>query len=158
MPLPARLLVPTDFSHTARVAQDYASALAAALGATMHVLHVIADRPFGDELDAREVPELFQRTEREVRHRLEDWISSGDRRRLNIGAGVATGVPDATILEYADAYGIDLIVMGGRGHGGHKPPGLGHVAVGVLQKARCPVLVLSAGSDPPPRTDPQPWP
>lgn len=153
MPLPTRILVPTDFSDDADVALDYASALAIAVGAKLRVLHVIPEKLFGNELDAEEVPELVRRTEREVRHRLQDWSSSADRHELNEGADVATGVPDATILEYVDAHGIDLIVMGGRGHGSHKPPRLGHVAVGVLQKARCPVLVLSAGSAVVPRTD-----
>jgi nucleotide-binding universal stress UspA family protein len=146
MSLPTRILAPTDFSDGATVAQDYAAVLAAALGANLHVLHVIADRPLGDALEAGDIPELVERTEVEVRQRLEGWSSSGDRRRLNVAAEVAIGVPDATILEYANAHGIDLIVMGRSGHGRQKPPRLGHVAVGVLQNARCPVLALTVGS------------
>lgn len=140
--LPARILVPTDFSDGASVAEDYASALAAALGARLHALHVIVDRPLGDDLHAREVPELFERTEREVRLRLESWSTSGDRRRLDVVADVARGVPEATIVHYADAHDIDLIVIGRCGHSGPTPPQIGHVAVGVLQKARCPVLAV----------------
>lgn len=155
MPLPTRILVPTDFSEPAAVAQEYASALASALGARLHVLHVISDRPMGDDLDAREVPELLERTEREVRQRLEAWRSSGDRHRMEVVADVARGVPDATILQYADAHGVDLIVIGWCGHGGTRLPRLGHVAVSVLQGAGRPVLALTAGSAQPPDSRPR---
>ena len=142
MSLPTRILVPTDFSDGASVAEEYASALAAALGARLHVLHVIPDPPLAEVLGADAVPELIERTEREVRRRLESWSFSGDRRRLGVAADVATGLPDATIVQYADASGVDLIVIGRCGHSGPKPAQLGHVAVGVLQKARCPVLAV----------------
>ena len=36
-----RILAPTDFSDTAEVAMRYGSELANALGATLHLLHVI---------------------------------------------------------------------------------------------------------------------
>lgn len=146
MRLPTRILVPTDFSDAAAMAQEYASGLAAALGATLHVLHVIPDRPLGDGLAAREVPELIERASTEVRHRLEHWQPSAHRCEVHVVADVRTGVPDATILEYAHAHGIDLIVIGGAGHGGREPSRLGRVAVGVLRRARCPVLAVDGGS------------
>jgi nucleotide-binding universal stress UspA family protein len=140
--LPGRILVPTDFSDGACGAEDYAATLATALGATLHLLHVIPDRPLAEDLGADAVPELLERTEREVRQRLERWSSSDDWRRLNVAADVGKGRPDATIVDYADQHGIDLIVLGRFGHGGPKPLQLGHVTVGVLQKARCSVLAV----------------
>lgn len=136
------MVVATDFSDGAAVAEDYALALAAALGARLHVLHVVSGLPLAEELGAEAVSELLERAEREARHRLESWISVGDRRRLEAITGLARGVPEAEIVQYAGAHDIDLIVMGGCGQSGPKPSRLGHVTVGVLQKARCPVLAV----------------
>ncbi|HJU14490.1 MAG TPA: universal stress protein [Candidatus Nitrosotalea sp.] len=45
------------------------------------------------------------------------------------------------LLSYAEANGVDLIVMGSRGIGGFKKLLLGSVASGVVQYSKCPVLV-----------------
>ncbi len=145
MPLPANILVPTDFSDEATTAGDYAATLAAALGARLHVLHVIPARPFGDDLEAGDMPELLERTEREVRDRLDAWRAAGDRRGVTVVTDVGVGVPDAAILRYADTHDIDLIVMGRSGHRGD-PARLGRVAAGVLKNARRPVLAMTAAS------------
>lgn len=139
---PTRILVPTDFSESGGVAQDYASALAAALGARLHVLHVVADGLLGDGLGADAVPALLQRIELEVSHRLESWRSTEGRRGLEVITKVVRGLPEEAIVEYADAQGIDLIVIGHCEGSGPGPARLRHLANRVLQKARCPVLTV----------------
>lgn len=46
------------------------------------------------------------------------------------------------IVEYAEKYKIDLIIMGSRGMTGFKKMLLGSVASGVVTYAHCPVLVV----------------
>jgi nucleotide-binding universal stress UspA family protein len=55
---------------------------------------------------------------------------------------VAFGSPARTIVEYADANGFDLIVMGTHGRGGVAHLLLGSVAERVVRTARCPVLTV----------------
>jgi len=47
-----------------------------------------------------------------------------------------------TLVSYAEMHQVNLIVMGSRGLGGFKKLLLGSVASGVLQHAKCPVLIV----------------
>lgn len=55
---------------------------------------------------------------------------------------VAGGVPEHLIIELAETYGCDAIVMGARGLGSPEAGGLGSVAEAVLAHASLPVTVV----------------
>ena len=55
---------------------------------------------------------------------------------------VAGGVPEHLIIELAETYGCDAIVMGARGLGDPDAGGLGSVAQAVLDHASLPVTVV----------------
>lgn len=57
---------------------------------------------------------------------------------------VAGGAPEHLIVELAENYGCDAIVMGARGLGSPAAAGLGSVAQAVLAHAPMPVTVLRA--------------
>jgi len=132
------ILVPTDFSSHAALALDYACELAAALGATVHLLSVesltLADRALA--------PETIDLLLRQNRTAVDDLM--GPRRaRVSFGAPlVKAGDPRDVILEVAAAIPADLIVMGSHGRRGFKRLVLGSVAEAVLREATCPVLVV----------------
>lgn len=65
---------------------------------------------------------------------------------------VAGGVPEHLIIELAENYGCDAIVMGARGLGASAMGGLGAVAQAVLAQAPMPVTVVRALDEPPPET------
>lgn len=139
---PTRILVPTNFSDGSCAAQDYASTLAAALGARLHVLHVIPDRRLAADLGLDALPTLMQRIEHEVSQRLETCRTTGAGRGLDVITDVVHGLPEDAIVEYAEAQGIDLIVVGRCDDSGSRRARLRRVAMGVLQKAPCPVLAV----------------
>lgn len=141
MTTPRQILVPTDFSDEANAAKVYATMLADAFGATLHVLHVIPD-PLaqGWAVDAASLPHLLDRTERSVRERLEEVVSPDERRRFSVHIAVETGSAVGKILEYANRNGVDLIVMGTHGRGTLERLWVGSVTQGVLQRATCPVV------------------
>lgn len=58
---------------------------------------------------------------------------------------VAGGVPEHLIVELAENYGCDAIVIGARGLGDPDAAGLGPVAQAVLAQAPMPVTVVRAG-------------
>jgi nucleotide-binding universal stress UspA family protein len=128
---PARtILVPTDFSDTAQTAVRVARTYAAALSATVHLLH-IAGR------DEQATTTLL----------------TGEASAFGPGIGVTTalrfGDPAQAIVEYARSQGIDLIVMGTHGRTGVSRALLGSVTERVVRSAPCPVLAVPG--DLPPR-------
>lgn len=141
MTTPRQILVPTDFSEEANAAKMYAAMLAESFGAKLHVLHVIADPlAMGWGVDTAYLPQLLERTERDVRDQLEKVVTAEDRKKLGARIAVETGSPVTRILEYADKNDIDLIVMGTHGRGALERMWVGSVTEGVLQRARCPVV------------------
>lgn len=138
---PRQILVPTDFSEAANAAKAYATVLADAFGATLHVLHVIPDPlAMGWGVDAAYLPQLLERTERHVREQLESTLTPDEREKFHVQSAVDTGAPVDCIVRYADKHDIDLIVMGTQGRGTVERMWVGSVTQGVLRRASCPVV------------------
>jgi nucleotide-binding universal stress UspA family protein len=141
MTTPRQILVPTDFSDESSAAKVYATMLAESFGATLHVLHVIQDPlAMGWGVDTAYLPQLLERTEQNVRERLDKVVTADDRQKVGARVAVETGSPVAKIVEYAEKNGIDLIVMGTHGRGAMERMWVGSVTQGVLQRAACPVV------------------
>lgn len=141
MTKPRQILVPTDFSDESSAAKMYATMLAESFGATLHVLHVIPDPlAMGWGVDAAYLPQLLERTERNVREQLEKVLTAEQRQKFGARVAVETGSAVAKIVEYAGKNGIDLIVMGTHGRGAVERMWVGSVTQGVLQRASCPVV------------------
>lgn len=141
MTTPRQILVPTDFSDESNAAKVYATMLAESFGATLHVLHVIQDPlAMGWGVDTAYLPQLLERTELNVRERLDEVVTADDRQNVGARVAVETGSPVTKIVEYAEKNGIDLIVMGTHGRGAMERMWVGSVTQGVLQRAACPVV------------------
>lgn len=63
-------------------------------------------------------------------------------RRLNITTEVLLGLPKQVILEQAEAFGADLIVVGSHGHGMLERFLLGSVSQAVALHAKCSVEIV----------------
>jgi nucleotide-binding universal stress UspA family protein len=145
MTLPTNILVPTDFSETAARALDYATALAAKLGARIHVVHVIGIPALG-------VPELgIALTSVTIGSLVRDNQAALDRlvdsRRNQATFGdvlLRTGDPRDMILQAANEVHADLIVIGTHGRRGLARALLGSVAEGIVRTAPCPVVTVGA--------------
>jgi len=61
---------------------------------------------------------------------------------------VAGGVPEHLLVELAENYGCDLVVVGARGEGAADGRGLGSVALAVLQSCPIPVTVVRVAEPP----------
>ena len=146
--IPKTILVPTDFSDTADNASRHARELAGALGASLHLLHVVSS-----DLGAG-APELWGVDSDGLSQRLEaEATAELDRLRATLESDgvspyVATGMGSEvdTISDYVREHDVDLVVMGTHGRGGVQHLLLGSVAEKVVRRAPCPVLVV-----PPPR-------
>jgi len=142
---PKNILVPVDFSETSKNALDYAQNVAKALGASVHVLHVILDphsQAWSVEVPEMNLSRLTESWQTQAQKRLDELTVDAPGERV-----VTTGHAFSEIIRYAESHGIDLIVMGTRGLGAVEHMLLGSVAEKVVRKAPCPVLTvrLSAG-------------
>ena len=141
-----KILVATDFGEPSAAALRYGRALAAAFGGALHVLHVSEDRSVtGVDVNgfASLPPEILEDIERAARQQTEDLLTADDRRLLNAKAITITDSRIATtIVEYARANAVDLIVVGTHGRRALSRMMLGSVAERVVRTAPCPVLTV----------------
>src|SRR5262245_56730486 len=138
--IPKLILVPTDFSAHAEQALEYAVALAAKLGATVHLVHALASPPSALQVALTE--DILENLVSENRDALEKLAAS---RRVLATFGeptVEVGDPRDAILDTARALGVDLIVMGTHGRRGLSRVVMGSVAEDVIRRAPCPVLAV----------------
>ncbi|APF19227.1 UspA domain-containing protein [Caldithrix abyssi DSM 13497] len=139
-----RILVPTDFSETARAALDQALFLAARYDAELTVLHarlLFEDDPAELEHKLKDL----KAEEKEVEHALLDKLrkKTADHSHLNIKHEIIRGysAPSA-ILGYINNKEFDLVVIGTHGRSGLEHFLIGSVAEKVVRYARCPVLTV----------------
>jgi len=140
-----RILVPIDFSAPSDAALEYARTVATRFGASLHLLHVAEDpyrALYSAEVYVPEVEGLRDEILADATSRLKNRLQSSDIRELNATAEAVIGTPAGSIVEYAGAHEIDLIVMGTHGRGGMSHLLMGSVAERVVRTAPCPVLTV----------------
>ncbi len=133
MTLPSNFLVPTD----------YAIALAAKLGARIHVVHAIAIPAFGvPELGVALTSTMIDSLVRDNQAALDALV---EKRRGQATFGdvvLRTGDARDMILQAANEVHADLIVIGTHGRRGFARALLGSVAEAIVRTASCPVLTV----------------
>jgi nucleotide-binding universal stress UspA family protein len=136
------ILIPTDGSQQAANAVEEGIKLAAAVGATVHVLHVV------DEFEAKIVPITG---EQEAKR--EEYVEYGERivgevadlaaeAGLDVVTAVEPGIAHERIRTYVADNGIDLVVIGSRGLGGVEEMLLGSTTDKVIRTVDVPVTVV----------------
>jgi nucleotide-binding universal stress UspA family protein len=133
------ILYPTDFSPGSVEAFRYACALARDCDARLVVVHALepAVAMVGEAaLVPTDINEL-----REVAQKQLDAVQPTDP-SVRIERVFREGPAPAVILDVADEFRADLIVMGTHGRTGLKRLLMGSVAEMVLRRARCPVLTV----------------
>ena len=138
-----RILCPVDFSEPSARAYDSAQSLARHYQAKLFLQHVVdfSLPSYAYYADAIYITELFQTIRDGARKQLQDFAKSHTRCGVQPECFVHEGAVTDSILSFAAAQKVDLIVMGPHGLKGVDRVALGSVAEKVLRKARCPVLV-----------------
>ncbi len=140
------ILVPTDFSDSARHALDYACGLAERLGAGLHILHVPVV-PAYILMDASYTPgpEVANQILAEASKALRTLEESLAVRGLAVRTTIREGVVHEMLREYAEEHDIDLLVMGTHGHTGVSKLMYGSVTERALKTVHTPTLVIPPG-------------
>ncbi|MBN2506306.1 MAG: universal stress protein [Verrucomicrobia bacterium] len=139
-----RILFCTDFSESADAVFEFAiDATIRRPGSVLHILHIVHEP---DAQFWRSYMAEVDRVEEEAHRLIDEKIRATYLARVPPGLDVRTEVRDgpeaAAILEFAEAAGIDLIILGRHGHHGVGKALFGSVAAKVVSKAQCAVLVV----------------
>jgi len=146
-----RIVVPTDFSACAEEALALAAEIAADEGAELHLLHVF------DQTELARVVELhptmpYTQMERELHKDAKDKLAKLHQR---VAAAVSTctshietGIPEDSIVEYAETRGCDLVVMGSVGRSGLNGLFIGNTAERVERRLPCSLLTVKPANFP----------
>lgn len=131
------ILVPTGSDPSRKRVIENAVDLADTYGARIHVLHVadLVDRGHlsdEDELDPED----------EARGEIEAVEEAAEAAGVETRSEVREGTPYEEILDYVDAEGIDIVVMGTHGKSGLSRMLLGSTAEEVLRRSPVPVLTV----------------
>ena len=145
------ILVPTDFSAGSEAALACAREVATAVGASLHLLHVV-ENPFapGGFMEMYPLPPGYFPSELEeaAKRRLEGVLTPDEKTRFSATVATTMGIPAREILHRIDEDPkIDLVVMATHGRGGMARVVMGSVADKVVRGATCPVLTLKACAD-----------
>ncbi|MBV9674569.1 MAG: universal stress protein [Verrucomicrobia bacterium] len=143
-----RILVPIDFSEHSTKTIDYAAKFATFHDAVINLLHVfqipdyVATHYQGAYLRPDDVRTHVNAAEREAKDRLADFEKRLRNRGVQVQSYLGSGYAFEEIVNYADTWDIDLIIIGSRGSTGLVHLLLGSTAMRVAENARCPVLII----------------
>ncbi|WP_414584138.1 universal stress protein [Scytonema sp. PCC 10023] len=139
------ILVPTSDSEYSEHAVEVASTIAAETGAIVTLVNVV-------NRSQREYI-LF---EEQTIHSVTDIAQQLLNQQAQVGQGlgavvkttILTGIPELEILNFARTSQVDLIVMGSNVHTVSGRAFFGHRADAILNKAPCPVAVITLPVNP----------
>lgn len=135
-----------DFSPDSELALRYATALAGRLGAFVEIVHVVeepmAAGAWGSEIPSLDLPQLREHLIAEAGRQLDQYRPIAEVSHVRTVTTVRMGQPAHTIAAYANAAGIDLIVIGTHGRSGLSHLLMGSVAERIVRSAPCPVLTV----------------
>jgi nucleotide-binding universal stress UspA family protein len=141
-----RVLVAVDGSDASIDASNYAIDMAKKFEASLTVLFIVAPAVYIDFGYANVgTTNEIESTKKKL---AQNEVDKVNEKAMEKGVTVRTDVlikhisVVKEIVEYAEKYKIDLIIMGSRGMTGFKKMLLGSVASGVVTYAHCPVLVV----------------
>jgi nucleotide-binding universal stress UspA family protein len=141
-----KILVPTDFSESARRAVDYGLSFARDYKAELILLHVVEAVPVGYASDLFPVPvaEMYQEVSAYARSELEKLVAEATAQGVTAHQRVLQGKPSAEIVRLATEEAVDLIVLGTHGKDLLDQAIFGSTMERVVRKAPCPVLTCRA--------------
>jgi nucleotide-binding universal stress UspA family protein len=138
-----RILVGSDFSSDSILAVQYGLSLAQEFQSDLHLVHVIP--PIHKNLPKHviETRERFQQDFREeLLEKLKDMVPKEAFNWCTPKMTLLAGDPHEELIKYAVVQGMDLIVLGVRGHSLVETLFVGSTTDRVVRRSLCPVLTV----------------
>jgi len=133
------VLVASDGSATAGAAVERAAVLAAAEGATLHVLSVVEIAAYGPEAHATLTIDTF---EERAENAVDAAREVAERHGVQVETYLEYGGVNASLLRGVEESGAELVVLGTHGRTGFDRYLLGSVAERTVRTAPVPVLTV----------------
>jgi nucleotide-binding universal stress UspA family protein len=139
-----RILVPTDFSESARHALLYGTSFAREYEGELILLHVVENLTVGYASDLFPVPmaEVFDEISGYAKAELGKLGAEVREKGIRVREMVVQGKPSAEIVRVAREETADMIVLGTHGKGMLDKALFGSTAERVIRRAPCPVLTV----------------
>ena len=142
---PTRILLATDGSEEARLAALRAVDIAENTDSELHMVHVGVIPTFLESYPGTlgydgKLYEQIEEESRELLRKLSWQVKAAGG--AVAGAHLRMGMVAPEIVALAKELGVDLIVMGCRGHRGIRRAIEGSISDAVIRRAPCPVLVV----------------
>jgi nucleotide-binding universal stress UspA family protein len=139
-----RILVPTDFSESARHALLYGTSFAREYEGELLLLHVVENLTVGYASDLFPVPmaEVFDEISGYAKAELGKLGAEVREKGIRVREMVVQGKPSAEIVRVAREETADMIVLGTHGKGMLDKALFGSTAERVIRRAPCPVLTV----------------
>lgn len=141
-----RIFVPVDDSQSSNVALAEACKLATALGSELRLVHVVDLAQFGwggtEFLDAAELQKSVKESGEQVLAACCDTVKASG---LSVESKILESWGDkiaSVLINDANQWGADLVVMGTHGWTGLMHLLMGSVAEGLLKQSDIPVLLI----------------
>jgi nucleotide-binding universal stress UspA family protein len=138
------ILAPLDFSSASDAVVSQAASLARALQGRVVLLAVIQPPVIAHEYAVvmDNLAEITAAGERNAARRLAQFEQTLKAEGVATETVQLTGAPIPLIVEQAQKFGADYIVMGSHGHTALYDLLVGSTTHGVLMRARCPVVIV----------------
>lgn len=136
-----RVLIATDFSPHAEDALALVENLAMPDGSAVRIVHVVEPFPQVSALVPISMTAMAEAVEREAMAELDRKRSIFRGRPVEVQTALVIGRAADMIVDEAQRFRADLVVMGSRGRRAVASALLGSVSAEVVDRAPCPVLV-----------------
>jgi nucleotide-binding universal stress UspA family protein len=141
-----KVLFPVDLSEISTKLVGYAQVMLKSFSAELHLINVMRNtlnttpslEYAGDDLDR-----IFASMRQEAKADLDKFAAENFADLGQTTTAQLTGNPSDEILEYIEAQGIDLVVMGTHGRRGLDKVMFGSVAQRIVQMSTVPVLTVN---------------
>lgn len=139
-----KILVPTDFSESARQALRYGISFAREYKAELVLLHVVESvaAPYASDLFPVPMAEVFHELSAYARGELDKLAREAGAKGVSARTLVVQGKPSLEIMRVAREETADMIVLGTHGKGVLDQALFGSTTERVVRKAPCPVLTV----------------
>ena len=139
-----KILAAVDFSDLATLVIDYASIQAKTFGSEVLVVHVEPPVPafIGNEISPPILAEHREEEVERIKNDLSAMVHYAQERGVPAKYEFLEGSIVDTIVEKAEEFNADLIVMGAHNHGFLYRAFIGSISSGVMKISKCPVLII----------------
>lgn len=150
MPEVKKILFPLEFASITPDVVPWVEFYAQQFGAEIHVLHVV---PYGSFLGVPYAAEIFKAQDeagliRKADQAVGEFLNEHFAKPGELITKSVTGDPAKEVVNYAEAQGIGLIIMGNHGKHGLDRGLYGSVSDMVLRHSKIPVLCVNPKPEP----------